>query len=106
MRLATSRRARTAEDERMLIYYSNDYHFFLPSYDEAMRARPTEPPPFEEAVNSQNDNQSAQNEEGMIITVFDPQPVQASLCSSLGKCVPCCTCRSITWLDHGVHSSL
>lgn len=74
MRLATSRRARTAEDERMLIYYSNDYHFFLPSYDEAMRARPTEPPPFEEAVNSQNDNQNAQSEEDTTaVAIEEPQ---------------------------------
>ena len=51
MRLAASRRNRTAEDQRMLIYCSNDFHFFLPSYDEAMRSRPAEPPPFDAVVN-------------------------------------------------------
>ena len=35
----------------MLIYCSNDFHFFLPSYDEAMRSRPAEPPPFDAVVN-------------------------------------------------------
>ena len=73
MRLATSRRARTSEDERMLIYCSNDFHFFLPSYDEAMRSRPAEPPPFETVVSDDDDATASNpgNKPLLCIYVFD-----------------------------------
>lgn len=89
MRLATSRRARTSEDERMLIYCSNDFHFFLPSYDEAMRSRPAEPPPFETVVSDDDDatasnpapisevNHQQEHQYEVIETILDRSPDSA-----------------------------
>lgn len=69
MRRATARRMRSSEDERMLIYCSNDFHFFLPTYDEAVRSRPAEPPPFEAVVN--NGEQTTQtNDEGNFLYIL------------------------------------
>ena len=56
---------RSSEDERMLIYCSNDFHFFLPTYDEAVnnRSEPTQPPSFDDVVNN-----GEQSNEGILST--------------------------------------
>lgn len=61
MRRATTRRMRSSEDERMLIYCSNDFHFFLPTYDEAVRSRSAEPPPFDAVVSNGGDATQTSN---------------------------------------------
>ena len=64
MRRATTRRMRSSEDERMLIYCSNDFHFFLPTYDEAVsnRSEPAQPPSFDDVVNNGEQSQNQNNE--------------------------------------------
>lgn len=80
MRLAASRRNRTAEDQRMLIYCSNDFHFFLPSYDEAMRSRPAEPPPFDAVVNEADG--ATQNDAAGMCGVFALRTSKVACCLS------------------------
>jgi len=62
MRRATSRRNRSYDDERMLIYCSNDFHFILPTYDEAINSRSSQPPSFEDVPTSREQNQESPNQ--------------------------------------------
>ena len=59
MRRATSRRNRPSDDERMLIYCSNDFHFILPTYDEAINSRSSQPPSFEDVPTSGEQRQES-----------------------------------------------
>ena len=75
MRRATARRPRSwasEEDRTAFLYLSNDFNIFLPSYDEAMRSRPAEPPPFDDVVAQGGENAienpaSTVSSEGMIM---------------------------------------
>ena len=52
----------------MLIYCSNDFHFVLPSYDEAINSRSTQPPSFDDVVNSGEQNQGTND--GIVFTLL------------------------------------
>jgi len=62
MRRATSRRNRSYDDARMLIYCSHDFHFILPTYDEAINSRSSQPPSFEDVPTSREQNQESPNQ--------------------------------------------
>ena len=39
-------RSRSRDDRYAFLYYSNDFHLVLPSYDEAIQGRRSQPPPY------------------------------------------------------------
>jgi len=53
-------RHRLSDDDRYaFLYYSNDFHLVLPSYDEAMQGRRPQPPPYASNEANERDNPAA-----------------------------------------------